>query len=138
MPAVAESIGYNSTLFLDDGGSNAYVQVFNIVSYDAGGPTLGTAESKRLDLTNATLVEVATLLKPGDITWKQQFSNAGFTRNNTILLARSPKNVKTTTMDDSTGTVIIAPGYLVENKHNVESDKITELDVKWTVRGVRS
>lgn len=138
MPAVAESIGYNSTLFIDDGGSNAYTQVFNLVSYDAGGPTLGTAESKRLDLTSATLVEVSTLIKPGDITWKSQFSGAAFTRFNALLTARAPKNVKTTTMDESSGTVVIAPGYLVENKHNVVADQITELDVKWTVRGVRS
>lgn len=139
MAAVAESIGYGTTVYIDDGVANAYVQMFNVVSIDPGSSKLGTVESKRLDLANSHIVEVPTLFKGGDIMVKQQFSNAGFTRINTLKNAKTLSNLKTTIVDDSTGTTVIAPGYFVENKpSSIEADKITEMDITFTVAGPRS
>lgn len=139
MPAVAESIGYGTTCFINDGGAGAYVQMFNVVSIDPGSSRLQTTESKRLDLTDRHIVEVPTLFKGGDITIKQQFSNAGFPRINTLKDARTLSNFKVTITDDAAGTTVIAPGYFVENKPaSIEADKITEMDITFTVTGKRT
>ena len=139
MAAVAESIGYGSQVYIDDGASNAYVQVFNVVSIDPGSEKLNTVESKYLEIADSVIRKVPTLFDGGTIMIKQQFSNAGFARINTLKTAKTHSHVKVTIDDDSTGTTIIAPGYFTDNKPStIEADKITEFDTEFTVDGVRA
>jgi len=139
MPAVAESIGFGSTLHVNDGASNAYVQVFNLNTFTPPSEKLNTVESKRLDTPGAVIVKVPTMFDPGECSAKLQFSQAGFARFETPRKAKTKINLKFTVVDDVSTTVVIVPGYVTQNKADaVEPDKITEFEVMFAICGPAS
>lgn len=134
-----ESIGFGTQVYVDDGASNAYVGVDNLVDCDPPAEQLGTVESKRLNIAGGVLVKVPTLFSPQDCQLRQQFTNAGFARMEGIRKAKAKRNFKFTIVDDVTGTTVIVPGYITQNKTDkVEADKITEFVTSVAVCGAAS
>lgn len=134
-----ESIGYGSTVFINDGAVNAYVLIDNLVDCDPPAEKLGHVESKRLAITGRVITSIPTLFDPGEIQIKQQFTQAGFARLETLRKARTVSNVKFSMIDDVSATVVIAPGYFLQNKTSkLEPDKITEFTSMFRVSGACS
>src|SRR5262249_40508397 len=134
-----ESIGYNTLIFIDDGASNAYTAVDNVVSADPAAEKLNTVESKRLTISGAIIVHVPTLFDPGEITIQQQFTQLGFSRMEGLRKNKTKKNLKVTLPDDTSTTTTISPFYVLQNKlSKVEADKITEFVSTLRVVGATS
>lgn len=131
-----ESIGYGSNAYIDDGAANAYVVVDNLLDFDNAAPKLGTAESKRMNTPNATIVKVATLFDGGEVSITQQHTQAGWTRLETLRKARAVKHVKLSVIDDTSTSVRVVPGLFVQNKQSkVKPDGITEFVTTFVVTG---
>lgn len=139
MASVNESIGNDATIHINDGGSDAYVAVDNLVDFEAPDPVLGTVESKRLDLPSDTLIEVPTIFKAGQAKIRWQFGQANWTRFNGLRANKTKKNFKFTVNDDTSTTVVICAGYVTSNKRmKVEADKIQEVESTITLTGPTS
>lgn len=135
----AESIGYGSLLYINDGASSAYVVIDNVVDAEPPAEKLGTVESKRLSISGGVLVHVPTLFDPGEVQIKQQFTQAGFSRLEGLRKAKTKSNVKFTMVDDTSTTVVIVPGYFTQNKlSKLEADKITDFTSSFRVGGAAS
>jgi hypothetical protein len=134
-----ETIGYGTIVYIDDGTSHAYVAVDNLVDCDPPAEKLGTVESKRLNITAGVIVSVPTLFDPGEVSLRQQFTQLGFSRVETLRKAKTKSNFKFSIPDDTSTTVVIAPGYITQNKTSkVEADKITEFVTTFKVAGACS
>lgn len=128
MADAVQSIGLGTTAWIDDGASSAYVQIFNLVSVTPPAPKLGLAESKTLS-GGTTVKKIPTLFEAGEVSIKQQFTNAGFARVETLRKAKTASHVKVVITDESSGTTIIAPGLFTQNKtDSLEADKINEFE----------
>lgn len=139
MADVAESIGKGSTVHINDGGSNAYVAVDNLVDFEPPDPVLQTVESKRLTLPGDTLVEVPTIFKAGQAKLRWQMGHDNWTRFDGLRANKTKKNFKFTTNDDTSTTVVICAGMVTSNKRaKVEIDKIQEVDSTITLTGPTS
>jgi hypothetical protein len=134
-----ESIGYGTTVFVDDGASSAYVGIDNLIDCDPPAEKLNTVESKRLNIAGGVLVSVPTLFDPGECQVYQQFTNAGFSRMETLRKAKTLCHFKFTIVDDVSGTTVIVPGYVTQNQtEKVEADKITAFTTMFKVAGAAS
>ena len=86
-----------------------------------------------------TAYATPTMFDPTELTIRQQHTNAGFARVETLRKAKTLSNVKLVIVDDSTGTTIISPGYFTENKmDSVEPDKVTEFETTFTLNDAQS
>jgi hypothetical protein len=136
MADTKESIGYGSQAYIDDGSASAYVIVDMLLEFENAAPKLGTVDSKRLDTPNATIVKVPTLFDGGECSLTQQFSQAGWTRLETLRKARAYKHVKFSVIDDTSTSVRIVPGLFTENKiDKVVADEITKFTTTFVVSG---
>lgn len=139
-----ETIGYGCTCHIDDGGTGAasgaaYTLVDKLVGITVPARKTGTTESKRLDLPTRLVKKIATLVDGGELTLKQQFTNAGYARLEIIRNAYQENLFKITVQDDNGDTTIIVKGIVTENKiDNIESDKITEFETMVTISGESS
>lgn len=139
MADVNESIGLGATVHINDGASSAYVLIDMLVDYEPPDEVLGTVESKRLVMPSNVLIEVPTLLKPGNSKIRQQMSQAGFARMESLKRAKGKKNFKFTVPDDTSTTVVIVGGYITSNKRmKVEVDKLQEFETSVTHTGPQS
>lgn len=135
MPAVAESIGYGSTLYINDGASNAYAQAFNLVDMTPPHETLGTTTSKRLDSPGGVIGKVATMFTPGQSKATFQFDSVNYARFETLRKAKTNCNFKFTVNGATAAVVTIAPGFVTECAYSkVEGDKIVEFEVSFEGR----
>lgn len=133
-----ESIGDGSTIEVNDGAADAFVEIDQVIDFDVPSEQVGTVESKRLNLDGGVIRNLATLKKPGSFTIRQNFTNAGFARMEAIRTGSqvTPKQWKFTVTDDDSDTEITVPGILTENKiTKVEADKITEFETMVQVSG---
>lgn len=133
-----ESIGDGSTIEVNDGGGDAFVEIEQVVDFDVPSEQVGTVESKRLNLAGGVIRNLATLKKPGSFTIRQNFTNAGYARMEAIRSGdqTTPKQWKFTVTDDDGDTEITLPGILTENKvTKIEADKITEFETMVQVSG---
>lgn len=131
-----ETIGFGGTIEVNDGMGDAFVIIDKPVSLAVPNWTLGTVDSKRLDLDQATIVKLPTLLMGESFVIKYQHTNAGYIRFQALLLARAPKQWRITIPDDDGDTEITLPGILTTNKVDpLEADKITEVELTVVVSG---
>lgn len=133
-----ESIGDGSTVEVNDGGGDAFVEIDMVIDFDVPSEQVGTVESKRLNLPGQVIKKLATLKKPGSFTIRQNFTNAGYARMEAIRATSqtTPKEWKFTITDDDGDTEITVPGIITENKvTKIEADKITEFETMVEVSG---
>lgn len=131
-----ETIGYGSTLEINDGSGGAFVAVPKIVTLGVPSYVVGTVESKRLDLTNRVIVKLATLVNGGSFQFSVQHTNAMLTRLEAIRTALVPKQFRVTIIDDDGNYSKTVPGILTENKvQDLDAEKITVIDVTVEVSG---
>ena len=131
-----ETIGYGSTLEINDGGAGAYVAVGKIEILGIPSKIVGTVQSKRLDLTNRVIKKLPTLVDPGNFTFRVQHTNAMYSRLKTIRDAHTDYHFRATIADDDGDTVITVPGLLVQVKpDDVDAEKITVLECTVEVSG---
>lgn len=132
-----ESIGFGGTVDIDDGGTGAapgasFVNVVNVVTLGVPSIKTNTTESKRLTL--ARIRKIATIEDGGEFSIKQQFTNAGFARMETIRTAKARHTFRITVPDDDSDTVIEVVCLITENKtDSLESEKITEFETMLSV-----
>lgn len=117
-------IGRGATLEVDDGASNAFVEIADIVNLTVPDVEVGVVESKRLNLASATVVKLPALRNGGQFTFQYEFSQIKKTRLDALLGVQ--KNWKVTLpSDDGTPWVRTAPGILTSNKSGqVDPDQI--------------
>jgi len=133
-----ETIGDGSTIEVNDGGGDAFVEIDQVIDFDVPSEQVGTVESKRLNLPGQVIKKLATLKKPGGFTIRQNFTHAGYARMEAIRATSqtTPKQWKFTITDDDGDTEITVPGILTENKvTKIEADKITEFETMVEVSG---
>lgn len=131
-----ESIGFGGTLEINDGAGDTFVAVDMIVTLGIPNYTVGTVESKRLDLPGGVIKKLATLKNGGSLTVKQQFTNAGYARMNALRDAKAEKQFRFTIPDDDGDTQVTVPGLVTANKvSDLDAEKITEFDTTIEVSG---
>lgn len=134
MAAVNESIGYGSTLHVNDGASSAYVQAYNLVDMTPPSEKLGVTESKRLDSPGGVIGKVPTMFTPGTSKMTFQFDSANYTRFETLRKAKTKSNFKHTVNGATANLVTIAPGYVTECAYSkIVGDQIIEFEVSFEV-----
>lgn len=132
-----ETIGFGGTLEVNDGVADAYVVVPMIVSLGLPQDTVGTVESKRLDLPNRRIIYLPTLVDGGEVSIRIQHTNAGYARFAALRDAYTEKNFKFTIPDDDGDTVITVPGIVTAARHDpLEAETITVFEVVVRVTGV--
>lgn len=133
-----ESIGFGATLEINDGSADAFVVVPMIISLGIPAETVGVVESKRLDLPGGVIKKLTTLKDGGEVSIKQQFTNAGYARMEALRAAKGEKRFRFTIPDDNGDTVITVPGFITANKTDgLESEKITEFDTMVSISGAQ-
>ncbi len=134
-----EQIGYGGTLEINDGVGPTFVVVDKIISLGIPSQKLGIVESKRLDLSGRVIKKLATLIDPGEVSVKIQFTNEGFERFIAIRDAcqtGTEYQARFTIPDDEGDTEITVPVIVTEVKTDpLEAEKITEFEVMITVSG---
>jgi hypothetical protein len=131
-----ESIGFGGTVELNDGPGDTFVVIPKVTSLGVPSATVGTVESKRLDLTGGVIVKLATLINGGSVTIKHQFTHAQFARLETVRKARIEKLLRVTVPDDDGNTEVTVPVLLTQNKtSDLDAEKITEIDSMFEVSG---
>lgn len=139
MADVNETIGSEATVHIDDGASNAYVAIDNLVDYEPPDEVLQTVESKRLNLPSDVIVEVPTVFKAGTTKIRQYLGQVAFARMEALRRAKTKKNFKYTVPDDEDTTVVIVAGFITSNKRmKVEVDKIQEFETTVVHTGPQS
>ncbi|AMV23417.1 hypothetical protein VT84_03340 [Gemmata sp. SH-PL17] len=130
-------IGLGAKIEVDDGASNAFVEIVDVMNLTTPEPEMGSAESKRLNqAADKTIRMIPTMLSPGEFQFQYEFSAAKKSRLDTLLGA--PKNFKITLISDGSPTTWVrtAPGFIKSNKlDQVEPDGIQTVTCVVTVSG---
>jgi hypothetical protein len=131
-----ETIGYGSTLEVEDGPGPTFVVIPKIQTLGVPSYVTGVVESKRLDLTNRVIVKIPTLVNGGSWTFTVQFTNETHARLVAIRDALVEINWRVTISDDDTDTTVTAPGILTECKvEDLDAEKITVINCTVEVSG---
>ena len=131
-----ETIGYGSTLEVNDGPAAAFVVIPKIVTLGVPSYVTGVVESKRLDLTNKVIVKLPTLVNGGSWSFTAQFTHATHARLIAIRDALVAYQWRVTILDDDTDTTVTAPGILTECKvEDLDAEKITVINCTVEVSG---
>lgn len=107
-----ETIGFGGVLEVNDGVADAFQVVPKVESLGVPNYTIGTVDSKRLDLTNGVIKVLPTLSKGDSIAFKIQHTNATYARFTAMRDARVEKQWRITVPDDDGDTEITVPGIL--------------------------
>lgn len=131
-----ESIGYGMVCEVNDGALDAFVVIDKVEEVTPPSYTVGTVESKRLDLTNRVVIKLATLRTGDPLTIRVQHTNAGFARFVAIRDAYAEKQWRFTVPDDDGDTEITVPGILTAVKLSaVSPEAITTFELTVEVSG---
>jgi hypothetical protein len=131
-----ETIGYGSTLEVDDGPGATFVVIPKIQTLGVPSYVTGVVESKRLDLTNRVIVKLPTLVNGGSFSFTAQFTNESHARLVAVRDALVAYNWRVTIIDDDTDTTVTAPGILTECKvEDLDAEKITVINCTVEVSG---
>lgn len=131
-----ETIGFGGVAEVNDGAADAFQVIPKVVSLGFPSEVVGTVESKRLDLTDAVIVKLATLKNGDSFSIKIQHTKATYARMETIRKARVAKQWRITIPDDDGGTEKTVPGILTQNKFDpMEAEKINEFEAIIEVSG---
>lgn len=131
-----ETIGFGGVLEVNDGVADAFQVVPKVESLGVPNYTIGTVDSKRLDLTNGVIIVLPTLSKGDAISFKIQHTNETYGRFVAIRDARVAKQWRITVPDDDGDTEITVPGILTGCPMDpLEADKITTFTATVQISG---
>lgn len=133
-----EQVGFGGVLEINDGDADAWQVVPKVETLGVPSETVGTVESKRLDLPEATIVKLATLKNGGSFNVKIQAIAATVLRLDAIKKARATKQYRVSVVLD-TGTLrVVVPGIITSNPiEDLEAEKITVINLTVEVSGAR-
>lgn len=134
-----ESVGFGGVLEMQDGAGDTYVAVPKIEVLGVPNPVTGIVESKTLDLPEATIRKLGTLVNGGTFTFKYHMIAATHARVEAIRVTRLPKNFRVKVpVDTGVGgfLVVTVPGIVTQNQiEDLEAEKITVGNVTVEVSG---
>lgn len=134
-----ESVGFGGILEINDGAAEAYVAVPKIEVLGVPNPVTGIVESKTLDLPDATIRKLGTLVNGGSFTFKYHLISATHARMEAIRITRLPKNFRVKApVDTGVGgfIVVTVPGIITQNQiEDMEAEKIQVGNVTVEVSG---
>ena len=131
-------IGLGSKVEINDGASNAYVEITNVTSLGLPDIVLGMTESKRLNITNRTRQQVPTLLDRQTVQITYEFSTLEKDRLDGLRDAVTEKSFKFTIEQTGGTDWVSAPikGYVTANVVNpVVADEIVTCTATVTFSG---
>lgn len=131
-----ESVGFGATIEVNDGNGDTFVVIGKCEIIGVPCQTVGTVQSKRLDLENGVIKKLATLIDGGSFPFRVQHTNEAHVRLRTILRAREEKQWRVTVPDDDSDTTVTVPGILTEaKKDDLDPEKITVINCMVEVSG---
>lgn len=130
-------IGLGAKVEINDGASDAYVEVDDIVNLTVPEAEFGVVDSKRLNqASDKTMRKLVTMMDPGEFSFTYEFGAAKFLRLNT--LKGTSKNFRITLPSDGVDDelVITVPGVVRANRmEQVEPDAIQQATATILVTG---
>ena len=135
------TIGLGFTLAVNDGSGStgsASALILDIIDIDPPDVTVGTVESKRLNLSARTLKKLAGLKDPGEFTFTYEFSSGKKARLDALV--GSDRQFVFTAPDAGDGAFTkTVPGFISRNKKNqVTADGLMTCTATVVVTGAAS
>lgn len=134
------TLGWGGTIEINDGASNTFVAVPDVITIDPPAEVTGVVERRLLGLANRVITAKPGMKNPGEFTYSFEQTTEERNRHDTLRADQTIKNFKITVQDDDGSDLVKTyPGFITTVKTEaLEDEKITVCAVTVRVTGAAS